>query len=272
MFGILHTGDSYTSQTEHLVSSTRTYLRLCYLNAFAIHKLSAEEPGLISCLKKNNKTAFIPGLGMIKNNASMEEMAGEAYRELVIHSETAKLYAAFSLESFINSFATFLANQKILINVQDEARETILHYIGRLFDRMSTLDKWEEVAVQYGRTHFNRQTVLWKRFCDLYRFRDNAVHDKPLFFRRTGDILQIKKGVLKPVQQLPKLESPAAHYLNEAYQACKTHDDMVGKLLMITGVKEEQEACFVIPNHYHRKIKTLIKKVQALEEISEESD
>ncbi|MGI6065214.1 MAG: hypothetical protein ACOYI2_01835 [Bacillota bacterium] len=270
MFGLLHTGDSYQSQTEHLVHCTQTYLKLCYGNARDIFELAKENRELISFWAKNRERSqeSRSNLEKQKNAEKVEDQIQEYYRELIIHSCTTKLYASFSLESFINAFATFLTNRKILVSVQDEAKETILHYISRLYDKMSTLDKWEEVAAQFGSTQLNKRTILWKKFCELYRFRDSAVHDKPIFIRRTGDVVQIKRGVIRQVKVESKETSAIARYINDAYQACKTHDDMIRKLYTITGVKEEEgnTQFYVLPNNYHRRIKTVVKKLEELEQ------
>lgn len=269
MFGLLQTGDSYQSHTEHLVKCTQTYLKLCYRSACDIFQVVKENRKFLTYSIGSNEQLHWSGQSLEnkKNAQRIEDQIKDIYRELIIHSNTTKLYASFSLESFINAFATFLTNRKILVSVQDEAKETILHYVSRLYDKMSTLDKWEEVASQFGSTRLNKQTILWKKFCELYRFRDSEVHDKPIFIRRTGDILQIKKGVIKTVKLAEPQQSLTAHYINDAYQACKTHDDMIRKLYLITGTedKEENSRFYVLPNNCHRKIKTIVKKLEDME-------
>jgi len=271
MFGLLHTGDLYKSQTEHLVVCTQTYLKLCYRDASGILDLVKKNKDCFMSFWTNNrdnvKTAK-RNLEEQKRTENIEDQLKEIYQELIIHSRTTKLYASFSLESFINSFATFLTNRKILVNVQDETKEVILHYVSRLYDRMSTLDKWEEVAKQFGQSKLNKSTVLWKRFCDLYTYRDNVVHDKPVFIRRTGDIVKIKRGMIRFVKKEEADPSVFAHYINDAYQACKTHDNMIHKLYMITGVEEEsiQNQFYVLPQNYHRKIKNVVHKLSSMEE------
>lgn len=270
MFGLLHTGDLYRSQTGYLVQCTQTYLNLCYWDARQILEIVRNNKELFVLLvqDRNRMEDSGPGKGKKKETEKIEGKIKEFYRELVIHSQTTKLYVTFSLESFINTFATFLTNQKILVSVQDEAKELILHYISRLYDKMSTLDKWEEVARQFSQTKLNKNTMLWKRFCELYRFRDNAVHDKPVFIRRSGDILQIQRGMIRQVKKENPEQSPIAHYIQDAYQACKVHDDMINKLHMITGTPEEKEQTgfYVLPNNYHRRVKNLIKQLEELEQ------
>lgn len=270
MFGLLHTGDLYQSQTGYLVQCTQTYLKLCYWDARQILDISRNNKELILLLvyDQDQREGTGPGKGKQKDAEKIDAKIKEFYKELVIHSQTTKLYATFSLESFINTFATFLTNQKILVSVQDEARELILHYISRLYDKMSTLDKWEEVAKQFGQTKLNKNTVLWKKFCELYRFRDNAVHDKPIFIRRSGDILQIQRGMIRQVKKENLEQSAIASYIQDAYQACKVHDNMINKLHLITGTPEEkdQTGFYVLPNNYHRRIKNLIKQLEELEQ------
>lgn len=269
MFGLLQTGDSYKSQTEHLTQCTHTYLRLCYQNACDIYDLTKENKELLTIWLKNrdNLPATKQNLEKQKNAQKVEDKLQELHEELIIHCRTTKLYASFSLESFINAFATFLTNHKILSSVQDELKEVILHNISRLYDKMSTLDKWEEVAKQFGNTSLNKRTVLWKSFMDLYSFRDNVVHDKPIFIRSTGDLIQIRKGMIKSVKQPPPEQSVLAQYINDAYKACKTHDEMIRKLHTITEIPEEKnnKQLYILPNNYHRKIKNVVKKLEELE-------
>lgn len=270
MFGLLHTGDLYRSQTGYLVQCTQTYLNLCCRDARQLLEITRNNKELIIMMVQDRdyRESAGPGKGKQKDAQKIDVKIKEFYRELVIHSQTTKLYATFSLESFINTFATFLTNQKILVSVQDEARELILHYISRLYDKMSTLDKWEEVARQFGQAKLNKNTILWKKFCELYRFRDNAVHDKPVFIRRSGDILQIQRGMIRQVKKENPEQSTIACYIQDAYQACKVHDNMINKLHLITDTPEEQEQTgfYVMPNNYHRRIKNLIKQLEELEQ------
>ena len=182
MFGLLYTGDAYKSQTEYLVSCTETYLKLCYRSACEIYDLAQQNKELLSFLMIKSCGTGPKNLERQKTGARLEDKIGEMYEELIIHSCTTKLYVTFSLESFINSFVTYLINHRILNNVKDEVKEIILHNISRLYDKMSTLDKWEEVANQFGKNKLNKYTVLWKKFCNLYRYRDDMVHDKPILF------------------------------------------------------------------------------------------
>lgn len=267
MFGLLYTGDSYKSQTEYLVSCTETYLKLCYRSACEIHDLAQQNKELLSFLMIRSTGTGLKSLERQRTGQRLEDRMGEMYEELIAHSCTTKLYATFSLESFINSFATYLINQKILHNVQDEVKEIILHNISRLYDKMSILDKWEEVASQFGQNRLNKNTVLWKKFCNLYRYRDNMVHDKPVFILRTGDIIKVKKGIIAPVKREEIEPSNIARYIHDAYQACKVHDDMIHRLYFITGVPEDEEQAkfFVLPRNYHRKMKNIVKKLEDLE-------
>ncbi|MGI6684182.1 MAG: hypothetical protein ACOX47_01465 [Bacillota bacterium] len=268
MFGLLYTGDAYKSQTEYLVSCTETYLKLCYRSACEIYDLAHENKELLSFLMIKGWDKSLRSLERNKTGQRLEDKMVEMYEELIAHSCTTKLYVTFSLESFINSFATYLINHRILNNVQDEVKETILHNISRLYDRMSTLDKWEELANQFGKNKFNKYTVLWKKFCNLYRYRDNMVHDKPIFILRTGDVIKVKKGMIAPVQKEEIEPSTIARSINDAYQACKVHDDMIHKIYLITGVEEEEERTkfYILPRNYHRKIKNIIKKLEDLEQ------
>lgn len=268
MFGLLYTGDSYKSQTEYLVSCTETYLKLCYRSACDIYDLAQQNKSLLSFLIIKGSGCSLKSLERQKTGQGLEDRISEMYEELVIHSCTTKLYATFSLESFINTFSTYLINHRILNNVQDEVKEIILHNISRLYDKLSTLDKWEEVADQFGSAKFNKYTVLWKKFCDLYRYRDNIVHDKPVFILRTGDTIKIKKGIVSLVQNEDLEPATIARYINDAYQACKVHDDMIHKIHLITGVPEEeaQSKLFVLPRNYHRKIKNVVNKLADLEQ------
>ncbi|ATW27266.1 hypothetical protein [Candidatus Formimonas warabiya] len=275
MFGLLHTGDSYKSQTEYLVSCTQTYLKLCYGSACEIYDLALQNKQLVSFLMIKRDGAKSPPrkLEKYKKTDKLEDEIQEMYEELVAHSCTTKLYATFSLESFINAFTTYLINQKILNNVQDEVKEVILHTISRLYDKLSTLDKWEEITHQFGQNRLNKSTVLWKRFCNLYNFRDNIVHDKPVFILRTGDAIKIKKGMIAPVRREEAEPSMIARYIHDAYQACKIHDDMIRKLYTITGISEEgtKTDFFVLPQNYHRKIKNVVKRLEELEQELRES-
>ncbi|MEL7563377.1 MAG: hypothetical protein AAGU27_00610 [Dehalobacterium sp.] len=268
MFGLLYTGDSYKSQTEYLVSCTETYLKLCYRSACEIYDLAQQNKDLLSFLMIKRSGNGLKSLEKHKTSQRLEDKMSEIYEELVTHSCTTKLYATFSLESFINAFSTYLINQRILNNVQDEVKEIILHNISRLYDKLSTLDKWEEVANQFGQNKLNKHTMLWKRFCNLYQYRDNMVHDKPVFILRTGDVIRVKKGIMAQVKSDEIEPATIARYINDAYQACKVHDDMIYKLYFITGVseEEEQEKFFVLPRNYHRKIKNIIKKLEDLEQ------
>lgn len=268
MFGLLYTGDAYKSQTEYLVLSAKTYLKLCYRSAAEIYELALENKEMLSFLMIKGWGTGLKNLERHKSGQRLEDKMGEMYEELITHSCTTKLYVTFSLESFINSFATYLINQRILNNVRDEVKEIILHNNSRLYDKMSTLDKWEEVAHQFGKSKLNKYTVLWKKFCNLYRYRDNMVHDKPIFILRTGDVIRVKKGIIAPVKREEIEPSTIAKYINDAYQACKVHDDMIKKIYVITGVPEEEEQVkfFILPRNYHRKIKNIIKKLEDLEQ------
>lgn len=266
MFGLLYTGDSYKSQTAYLGSCTETYLKLCYLSACEIYDLALQNKELLSFLMIKGKDNNFKVLERTGTGLRLEDKMSEMYEELVTHSCTTKLYATFSLESFINAFSTYLINQRILNHVQDGVKEIILHNISRLYDKLSTLDKWEEVLNQFGHSKFNKNTVLWKKFCSLYQYRDSMVHDKPVFILRTGDVIRVKKGIMAQVKGAEMEPATIAHYINDAYQACKVHDDMIHKLYQITGVfEEEQDKFFVLPRNYHRKIKNVIKKLEDLE-------
>ncbi len=276
MIGLLHTGDSYKSQTEYLVSCTQTYLKLCYRSACEILDLSQQNKQTIPfmMLKRDGVAANSSNkLGINKTSGRWEEKVQEIYEELVTHSCTTKLYASFSLESFINAFATYLINQRILNNVQDGVKDIILHNISRLYDRLSTLDKWEEVAQQFGNSKLNKSTVLWKRFCGLYSYRDKMVHDKPIFILRTGDQVKIKKGVIASVKKDETEPSAIAHFIQDAYQVCKVHDNMIQKLYLLTGISEEEQQInfFVLPRNYHRRIKNVVKKLEELEQEIDET-
>mgnify|MGYP000954409941 CR=1 FL=1 len=268
MFGLLYTGDAYKSQTEYLVSCAETYLKLCYRSACEIYDLAHENKELLSFLMIKGWGPGLKSLERHKAGQRVEDKMIEMYEELITHSSTTKLYVTFSLESFINSFATYLINHRILNNVQDEVKEIILHNISRLYDKLSTLDKWEEVANQFGKSKLNKYTVLWKKFCDLYRYRDNMVHDKPVFILRTGDVIRVRKGIIAPVKKEEIEPSTIARYINDAYQACKVHDDMIHRIYFITGVPEEGEQAkfFILPRNYHRKIKNIVKKLEDLEQ------
>jgi hypothetical protein len=128
MFGLLYTGDAYKSQTEYLVSCTETYLKLCYRSACEIYDLAQQNKELLYFLMIKSCGTGPKNLERQKTGARLEDKIGEMYEELIIHSCTTKLYVTFSLESFINSFVTYLINHRILNNVKDEVKEIILHY------------------------------------------------------------------------------------------------------------------------------------------------
>lgn len=269
MFGLLYTGDSYKSQTENLVLCTRTYLKLCYRNAIEIYDLAGQKKDLLAfwIINRNRGISPLNNLDKRKNTEKPEDRIQALCDELLVHSMTTKLYASFSLESFINSFAVFMTNKNILVNVPGEAKEVILYCVSRLYDKMSTLDKWDEVANQFGQSKINKYTLLWKKFCNLYSYRDDVVHDKPIFICRTGDILKVKKGMIKTIRKEESEPDLITYYINDAYQACKTHDDMIRKLHVITGVtgESDRQDFFVLPKNYHRKIKNVIKRLEELE-------
>lgn len=260
MFGLLYTGDSYQSQTEYLVASTETYLNLCYQSACAIYELAQENKELLKIRCSQSEKLPIDQV--------LDENMGVKYEELAMHSCTTKLYVTFSLESFINFFIPYLINQRILIYVKDEVKDLILHNTSRLYDRLSTLDKWEEVAQQFGQKKLNKYSVLWKKVCRLYRYRDNMVHDKPVFILRTGDAVRVKRGVIAQVQKEEFEPMTIAQYMNDAYQACKAHDDIIQKIYDIVDLEQEEEhkVFFILPRNFHRKIKNIIKKIEDLEQ------
>ncbi|MCR6544009.1 hypothetical protein NVS47_00485 [Dehalobacterium formicoaceticum] len=265
MFGLLYTGDFYQSQTEYLVASTSTYLDLCYQSACAIYELAKESKELLKtrCSEPDR----------LPIDQVLDENMGARYEELAMHSCTTKLYVTFSLESFINSLIPYLINQRILIHVDDEVKDLVLHNMSRLYDRLSTLDKWEEVAQQFGRKKLNKYSVLWKKVCRLYRYRDSMVHDKPVFILRSGDAVRVKRGMLAQVQKEEIEPMTIAQYMNDAYQACKAHDDIIQKIYDILSVEKEEKrrGLFILPRNYHRKIKNIIKKIGDLEqEISQD--
>lgn len=277
MFGLLQTGGVYKSQTEQLVRCTHTYLKLCYQNARDIYELTKNKNEVFSDWLKSREHMPCPPSNLEapkKQGDRIEEKIHELHHQLVVHTTTTKLFVSFSLESFINSFATYLTNHRILISVGDNAKEVILHYISRLYDKLSTLDKWEEITKQFGAARLNKQTVLWKNFCELYSFRDNVVHDKPVFIRSTGDVLQIKKGVVRSVKPDEGDTSVVAGNLWDAYRACKTHDEMINKILQITNVSDESyhKDYYILQNSYHYKIKNLVKKLKDLEAENEDME
>ena len=136
------------------------------------------------------------------------------------------LSSCFCLESYINSFAFHLFQEKDFLGLMREGHDATAEILIDAIERMSTAAKWEAVGKLKKSSGFDRSKSPYQDFKHLFNFRNDLVHDKVVDYKT--DIARNRYGNRLPDPVFGMLE------LEHAIYAASTYWEMVGKIHQLT--------------------------------------
>ncbi|WP_186409031.1 hypothetical protein, partial [Candidatus Accumulibacter aalborgensis] len=137
------------------------------------------------------------------------------------------LSCCFCLESYINSFAFHIFQEKDFLGLVREGHDATAEILIDAIERMSTAAKWEAVGKLKKGSGFDQSKSPYQDFKHLFNFRNDLVHDKVVDYKKT-DIARNRYGNRLPDPVFGMLE------LEHAIYAASTYWEMVGKIHQLT--------------------------------------
>jgi len=163
--------------------------------------------------------------GAIPVNVSQEVVAAQA----TLHSFALStvLSCCFCLESYINSLAFHLFEEKDFLGLLREGHDATAEILIDAIERMSTAAKWEAVGKLKKGSGFDRSVSPYQDFKRLFNFRNDLVHDKVVDYKT--DRARNRYGNRLPDPVFGMLELEHTLYAADTYWA------MIEQVHRLTG-------------------------------------